>query len=590
MYTRPSKLVPKNPKLLAELYLVPSAGGDEAQSAAAGSGSLGPAFPGPGSTGVVGRTHDQPRVVNPIWNHVCHFRLGPNTNLKIVIVHEKFGQVVLAQVVLDPTAITLPFHGFVDMVPARGGNDGGGPPVLEFTLKLHSTDDAIVVTGIPGPMPEQAFRASAPDESPSSGAAAPEQAQASGSTMQGSGSAAVAADPPKALAAWDTKNSVPAVTMANLVNTFTIAAQLWAWKPSQIAEWMKSGQCPFVPFPPAQGPGEVQGSGYPASKYAGITYLALGFQRDTMTYHKESQLYTPDKTIFSPMQMKTCKGVKLGLELIMEHPEVHSKELKDVLTGLTAAHEWVSHILEFRLVWGPMVAHALLAGRPFHTTPEGDYLPVPKLPVDAGSGGSDGSGSAGSGSPCYWDYLGHIDIQLDHLKAALLKLDAWTISLDSRAGGSGLMVQGSRALALDPDRVVQNKKVLDSAFARFDPRKMVYMPGTMLLCDNADVIGKMEFKVCDEPEVYMNPSALGLDTASESWWCNANGTWCPILYTCSGFRDQGSHLHTRISYAQRYWFCMAWVLGSTCKCTPGSCASRWPRDHPPGPWSSSRWA
>ena len=51
--------------------------------------------------------------------------------------------------------------------------------------------------------------------------------------------------------------------------------------------------------------------------------------------------------------------------------------------------------------------------------------------------------------------------------------------------------------------------------------------GTDLLIMSDEFLGTHELRRSEDPEIFMQKDALGLNTCSESWWIASHGRWCP---------------------------------------------------------------
>lgn len=506
----------------------------------------------PGNDGcLLGRSVSRKRVTNPIINETFFFRLSPEQRLEVRVRQRKAGSVTLAELMLHPGGLQLPFAGFVDLVPAsRRGDDHDGPPVMEIDLDLYGQGSTVEGEGSTvgaGPMATQALAMSAPP-----GLTAPPAPE---STVAGQGSTAEA-PPAAAKTSWKKGEAeISPHHLTFLVNSFVVNGFLEndaTWRPCILVESLKAGKSP------------------PVGDKVGIDTLAFGWDFEGEAYEPESQLYSPAE-IFSARQRETAAGVVMGISLITPVVNEH-QHLTKVASGLKIAKAWAGFVMTRQLVWGPLVAHALINKAEFSDCGF-DYLPLYRQD-------SQGSTVKLDEKP-KWDYMAHTDELLEWLKQALLTLDAWVVRLDRRSTDPVRMVASDQRWKLaDPDIMRQNEDLMERAFERFSFKKgLALMPGTVRTLDTPDIIGSMTFTLSDQPEappmspqiqirlatpapallarksrpyplsaahiigslhphsptarhppfalveVYMSPKNLGLDYSKESWWVVSNGLW-----------------------------------------------------------------
>ena len=139
---------------------------------------------------------------------------------------------------------------------------------------------------------------------------------------------------------------------------------------------------------------------------------------------------------------------------------------------------------------------------------------------------------AGNQRPAHFDPCEHVDIYLEMLEGFLDECD-----IARRVQGSGsavsLVIPEERRLAATVDPVVKaaNLDLVSKAFERFDWARCIqagcFLGGTEFACIADSIAGIAKFSACSVPETFMSPTALGLDTETESWWVGFQGSWCP---------------------------------------------------------------
>jgi hypothetical protein len=141
--------------------------------------------------------------------------------------------------------------------------------------------------------------------------------------------------------------------------------------------------------------------------------------------------------------------------------------------------------------------------------------------------------SAGDRTNRTMDPIDHVEFYLNMLAGFLVQ--AGINVHRPRSQVSGPEVPGHRLVNanVDPKIRAENAQVLENAFAQFSWLTVVndgeFMQGTKFLMMDPAVMGTQVWEVCDRPEVFMAPGALGLTDKNATWWAVSNGDRCPVL-------------------------------------------------------------
>jgi hypothetical protein len=119
---------------------------------------------------------------------------------------------------------------------------------------------------------------------------------------------------------------------------------------------------------------------------------------------------------------------------------------------------------------------------------------------------------------------------IDHVNCYLEMLTGFLVQ-------AGIEVPGHRlthTVRVFPKIRAENAKVLDDTFALCNWRTILqngeFMRGTHFLMTDTTLSGTHKWQLCDRPEIFMAPAALGLThTTKWTWWALSSGNWCPVL-------------------------------------------------------------
>lgn len=456
---------------------------------------------------MLGQSQKQPRVTNPLVKETFFFRLEHGEGLYLDVKQTKMAVCTLATCQMLPSAMQLPQVGFTDFA-VGGTEDKQGPPVLEFSLKVYNSQEATQeatghqvqgpqVQGLPAESSGLPDKASAPPGLAAAAVKMPASQPAQDPTVT---SAAPVAGPRAGGSCSNVEGliwtpelqEIPAEQQAKLITMFTVREDLKKWVHHELVERLKKNEVPYLGETPS------------------INWLAFGWSYSRNEYPTETQLYQPAH-IYPYELYYLADSIIAGIDAVMQVPGLQSKVTevnKEVILGLTMAKAWCTHARQGQLVWGPLIADALVRGA--------------TLGPAAGDG-SDYLPKAVNGQP--WNYPYHAAAYLSLLREYLLALGAWVKPVDRRCN-----VEEVPGLNVHPDqgRMEANTKVADDAFCRvWGFEKMQFFGGTSLLMLQPGVIGRQLFTTSTKPATFMNPGALGLRTKKLSWWVSLTGKMHP---------------------------------------------------------------